>query len=47
MTADMSGSESTSARPALGPRMNAAFDIASASVPSRQSTVALRDSLDG
>jgi hypothetical protein len=41
MTADMSGNESTRARPAFGPRMKAAFDMASASAPSCERIVTL------
>src|SRR5258708_7585222 len=41
MTADMAGNESTRARPAFGPRMKAAFDMAWASVPSCERIVTL------
>src|SRR3954452_11601151 len=47
ITAAIPGNESTSARPAFGPSTKAAFDVASASVPSRDRMVTLSDADDG
>jgi hypothetical protein len=47
MTPAMSGVASINAIPRLGPRTNAAFDMASASVPSSETIVALSEAGDG